>query len=131
MNYFNYQRYLTVTDALTSLASNGDEEAPNDLKYIEQFMNSCYEYVRAVDEMETAIRIARFHLEPEEYKEKVEQLDQSRRAVHNGIIADLNMLEKLLACYGLPHFFDGSTEDRYQVADFCGEVSNTIFKNRK
>lgn len=131
MKYLDYKRYLLVTEALTNIAASGDEFAIDDIKYVEAFMNSCYEYVRHVDEMETAIRIAKFHMEPEAYRERIQELDGSRTLLHNGIIANLNTLGKILATYGLPTFFSGDIADRYQVADFCGEVSDTIFKNRQ
>lgn len=131
MKFFDYQRYLLDTEALTNVAASGDEFAADDIKYVESFMGSCYEYVRHVDEMETAIRLAKFHLDPEAYRERIQELDGTRRVLHNGIIANLHTLGKILAAYGLPAFFSGDIADRYQVADFCGEVSDTIFKNRQ
>ena len=130
MTKFNEKTYAGAIEALHN-AEQTDEFAADDAKFIEDFMNDCSSYVQRVNEMETSLKLSRFHLDADAYKEKISALDSSRRALHNGIIANLRMLERMMAQYKLPSFFTGDVEDRHQVADFCGEVSKYIYQNRQ
>lgn len=129
--FFKYEFYQVAVSKLNETAATGDADAIEDVKSLEHFVNGCCSYVKQVDEMESALKLSRFYLDGEAYRDKIASLDRTRRAIHDGVIAELRMMERLLALYDLKPFFAGNVDDRYEVADFCGEVSNTLFVNRQ
>ncbi len=101
------------------------------LEYIENTIKTCCDYVKAVDMMETQLITARMRMEQDEYQEFIQRIDTHRRALHNDAIASVSFLNRCAESNGLQKIFLGNKEDRYEVADFCLQIVQTIFKNRK
>lgn len=101
------------------------------LALIEDGLNSFSEYVKVVNNLENAIAVGRFKLSPEDFREKVENLDRNRRIVHNGVIASTKFLNNFCLLKKLPLFFEGDVADRLEVAEFAMLVAKEIFDERK
>lgn len=129
--YFNYANYQSLIKVLGEKAKKGDAIAPEAMKYVKKSIDAICEYVRTVDVEETQIRIAYARLEGEELRDTVERADRLRRFAHEAAIAHTSSLNQMCLINGLELIFSGDIEDRYQVADFCGEVTKKLFDERR
>lgn len=100
-----------------------------DQEFIYDCMDTYRKYVNAVIRMEIRIPLIRMRMEPEDLQYEIMQMDANRKRCHDAAIDACNMLNRLSQKLGLPVFFEGNTEDRYQVADFCLEVCQELFLN--
>lgn len=119
---FDYNSYVQLIKV---------EKDQDVLEYIEDTIKVCCDYVKAVDMMETQIITARMRMEQDRYQQFIVNIDQHRRALHNDAISSVQFLNRVAKNNNIGVIFKGSNEDRYQVADFCLEVVQTIFRNRK
>lgn len=107
------------------------EKDPDVLEYIEDTVKTCTDYVQRVDMMETQLITARFRMDQERYQSFIVDIDAQRRRCHNDAISSMGFLNRTAQSHGLDPIFTGDQKDRYQVADFCLELTNAIFENRK
>jgi len=101
------------------------------LEFLDETLNAFAEYVRVVNEMENCISILRFRLEPEQYRQTLENLDRNRRITHNSVIAGVKMINRMCKAKELPLFFEGDITDRIEVAEFAMKFVAIVFKERK
>ena len=101
------------------------------LEYIEDTVKTCTDYVQRVDMMETQLITARMRMDQDRYQEFIMNIDAQRRRCHNDAIASMGFLNRIAKANGIDQIFLGSQEDRYEVADFCLELTVAIFKERK
>lgn len=108
-----------ITILVNKIKSSEGEFCMDDLKTIEEIIDGCADYVQAVIQMESAIQIARFRMEGDQFRSYVENLDKSRRANHNACIANIKMLNRLCTLYRCDKIFsDEELEmDRTDIAD--------------
>lgn len=125
--YFSKEKFETIIRTIG--ASNG-EFAFEDKQSAEALTDACLEYVKAVDQMETSITAARFRMNDEDYRNFIQTLDKRRSIYHEGLIARLSAFDAIATYYGCEPMFTGDRPDRYAVADFAGELVNTLFENR-
>ena len=57
-------------------------------------------------------------------------IDRARHTAHEAMIANVRILNRLAASYGIDKIFTGDEENRYQIGDFAGELISDIFRNR-
>lgn len=107
------------------------EKDPDVLEYIENTVQTCTDYVQRVDMMETQLITARTRMDQDQYQQFIMNIDTQRRRCHDDAIASMGFLNRVAKANGLEPIFNGNQADRYQVADFCLELTVTIFQNRK
>jgi len=100
------------------------------IEIVEDFINTCKEYVDRVIDMENAVTTARFHMEPEAYRFHVMHLDRGRRLAHESLIASIKTVNRFARQFELEPVYTGP-EERIAMADFALEVVSDFFKERK
>lgn len=98
--------------------------------FIEMGMNAMVNYVGKVAHMEYCIPLYNGRYEGQEYRDKVQELDERRRMAHESAISAVDSLTRLAKNLGVEPMFDGNLEDRYQIADFCEAMVREFFINR-
>lgn len=129
--YFNYENYKTLISTLTSEKNVADAKAHMAFSTIEDSMNSFNDYVNCVNHCEVKIALAYATYEGQELRDYVTDLDQRRRRHHECAISSTSICNRIAGMYGVDNIFEGDVNDRFQVADFCLEVVNDLFTNRK
>lgn len=102
-----------------------------DIEIIEQYPNKCAVYIEKVTAMETAINTARFRMEPDEYREYITELDRSRKIIHDALISDTKLLNKICQIYGYPEIFTGNLNDRNEIAEFAKKIVDEFVEKRQ
>lgn len=105
----------------------------DDLDFIESRVNKLVDYVQYVSFMET--RIQRLSIEGitgEEWRDKVQALDENRRSKHEVAMSAVTQLNRLAKAEGLDPFYDGPVdhEHRNDVGDLCQAVCSEYFNGR-
>lgn len=118
-----------IKEKLQELMEKITEE--DDKEIVQDVCNNCARYVQRVVEMENSINLARFILEPEEYRRRIEDLDAARRSTHNVVITDMKVLNRLCKLYDLPAICTVDVTDRYAVANFAKVIVDELFENRR
>lgn len=104
-----------------------DEEM---LDFIKERMQYICNYVEKVTMMEYSIPLLRARFEGQDLIDKIENLDKQRRIAHEMAISAVKQMNRLCVAEGVEKLFNGNEEDRYEIADFCGMVVNTLFEGR-
>ena len=94
-------------------------------------MESFHSYVHTVVKNETKFLLQSGNLEGQEYRDAIAQYDGNRHSAHERAISDVMLLNRLAAREGLPPIFTGDDTQRHQVADFCLELDQYFFQNRR
>ena len=119
--YFNLENYKLLCKAI----KNGEDVA-DDTEIVNDIMNHCVQYVNSVAAHEKTLELIRFRYESDELIRRIEEVDHLRRAVHNVAIGNCNIINRLANSYGVGEIFTGNANNRYEVANFCGEVSEMM-----
>lgn len=130
-NFFDYAAYTELIQTVAEKAAGRDEDAIFDCSVIEKAISDFCNYVSVVDSTETQIKIACIRLTGDDMRSAIQNYDGMRRKVHEAAIAKANMINKIAELYGTEKIFLGDISDRYQVADFCMEIAEKIFRERK
>jgi hypothetical protein len=106
------------------------------LAFLSESLNSFVEYQQAIYQQEIYMMMfSHNNQSKEDYQDKVVQLDKSRTACHNAVIASVNAMNRLAEQRGIPTIYDGIiSEDspyRRQVADTVINFINTIISERR
>lgn len=121
------------------------ETDPEEIKDLEKFIsdkfNSFSRYNSIVMNFEMQVTLWKTFYEPEQYLDKIERLDKSRRLAHVAATVSINQLNRLCKTYNVPEIFDIKNEqldimsnaDRETAAEiifeYCKEMS--IDQNEK
>lgn len=100
------------------------------LDFIKERMQKICGYVESVTAMEYSIPIIRARYEGQDLIDKIQKFDNNRHIAHEAAIASVKQLNRLCVSEGVSKLFDGDETDRYQIADFCMLVVNTLFEGR-
>lgn len=97
---------MTNTNIYTRLnnlvcALRADEDNCDLVGTVRDTVDSCRNYVGMVDRMEANIRTARETMDAEDFRRRVQTLDMNRRTAHEGLMIDVNMLNKICANIGI------------------------------
>jgi hypothetical protein len=84
-----------------------------------------------VDLSEVGIDTAPGLLEGEALRTEVTALDRDRSTHHNAAIASAGAINRIAALYGVGKIYGGDPEKRREVAQFCMELTETLFRNRR
>jgi len=113
---------------LELIEANKDDNDMLDI--IADMMNSFSNYVASVYKMETLIPIIRFKYEGDDQQDRIMKLDTARKFAHENAINACNILNRMVKAAGIEEpFYDGNIKDRYEVADFCIEVTKEFFND--
>lgn len=119
---FDYDAFSTLSKQVADT---------DDYEIIEDLVKCCTDYVKDVDVCETQIKRVYATLEGDELREAVMNIDRRRRNYHEAAIASCKMINRFAHMSGVNDIFVGNTDDRYQVADFCIEITSTLYQNRR
>ena len=128
---FDFEAYEQLIAKMAAAAKAGDSDAELDLDAFEKAMASFHEYVSAVGMSEAQIRMAQARLDGAALRDAVAESDAMRHVHHEAAIANAAMLNRMAAAYGVGPIFLGDTAKRLEVAAFCMEVTDELFRRRK
>jgi len=126
---FDYEQYHSLIENMSALAKSGDSDAAMDIGDVKKTMDSFYDYVNTVDQTEIRIKIAYALMDGAELRDAITLYDTSRRRAHECAIASARALNRYARFYNADRIYLGSDEDRYEVADFCLQVTVKMFQN--
>ena len=98
----------------------------DDWEFWENTFLSFIKYINHVVRMEILLPMYRFRFDGEELRHRTMELDSTRRILHEAMIANVNILNRLCDKYGIERFME-STEDRYKVAEFAGRYIGEVY----
>lgn len=104
---------------------DGDEEEA--LNSIESRLEAFPKYANIVIREQMMMPIWKNRYEGQEYRDKIESIDASRRFAHEHAITSVNVLNRLSKSLGLEPFADIDTSDRHAVAEVVGEFVNEVY----
>lgn len=119
--------FIGLADAAAK-AENGEKITG----MIENNMETLVDYVKSVYMMEVSLTLSRVRLgdDSREFAERVAELDRKRRICHEAAIASVSALNRMCDFFKVARVFEGDIDNRYEVADFCGNMVDEIFKSR-
>lgn len=115
-----------INDLIQSIGE--DREA---VELVQDMVNNCAAYVRAVVDLEVARMTGKTFMDPEGYRIRIEELDHTRTTIHNRLIDSVKIVNRICTGRGLAVFYKGNIDDRVQVADFAASLVQKIFTARK
>lgn len=120
--------FVNLADAAAK-AENGEKITG----MIELNMEALVDYVKSVYMLEVSLTVARVRLgeDSREFAEHVAELDRKRRVCHEAAIASVSALNRMCDFFKVARVFDGDIDNRYEVADFCGNMVDEVFKSRE
>lgn len=107
----------------------GDAEDAYDT--ITSSMQSFVDYQNHVIHMSIVQPTIYILYEGQECRDRVQNLDTTRKIKHDAAIANMSMLNRICDGYGVEHIAPVDTKDRYAVADFIGKFCNEIYEENK
>jgi hypothetical protein len=105
-------------------ACNGNEKH---LNFLERQLKAYPDYVRSVVNMESVIPILRATKDGDEFRQKVQELDSTRKVYHDAAISACTSINRLCEILKVEPFFEGDVSDRHQVANFAGRFVDELY----
>lgn len=107
------------------------EDKCEDVHSVQKAYVACADYLKSVCNHVLTGRnegsmLAAGYIDREVFQANVQRRDAERRAMHNGLIAEKNMTNRICDLYGVEQIFP-KTEDRDEIADMAGSVSLELF----
>ena len=112
-------------------STSSDPYAREDLDTVEKAMQAFHNYINTVVDGEMKLLMQGSSLEGQEYRDVVIIYDGDRHSAHEKAIGDAKLVNRLAAREGLPPIFTGDETQRHQIADFCLELDQYLFRNRR
>lgn len=94
---------------------------------VKDTLQLCSDYVALVANEEASIQMARMRLEPADYRSFVKNIDSNRRARHEALMANINMLNRLAAALKVEPVFDVDIDDRESYFRVAKQVVDEYF----
>jgi tetrahydromethanopterin S-methyltransferase subunit H len=98
---------------------------------IEELVDSCCDYVKAVTSMEYNLSCNRNRFDSATYRQICTERDKARRAYHNSLISKVSLCNRFAKKINVEPLFEGNENDRVEVADFAFQVLAAFFMERK
>lgn len=108
--------YKEKIDIISNIASNNNDEEVSSILVsgLERFND----YVKACSIQTQQIVMARMFLEGEDLRDRIEELDRSRKRIHDICIDCLHIFNRIAASYNVEQVYDFSiSSDRTVIAD--------------
>lgn len=96
---------------------------------LERIFMAFVDYANCVIRMQVMVPIWRNRYEGEDLRDKIQEIDCTRRIYHEAAISSLVKLNRLCKMHGLPAYSDTNTSDRYEVADFVGTWISEVYSD--
>ena len=120
-----------LKDLIRRLSTSNDPDDRDDFDIVTKAMESFHSYVDTVVKGETNLLLQAGSLDGQEYRDAVSQYDGDRHSAHERAISDVKLLNRLADREELSPVFTGDETQRHQVADFCLELDQYLFQNRR
>ena len=120
MAFFNPEAYELLLQRVRAT------QMKDDLEIVRDTSNDCLKYVWTVYEGENRLNTAD---RPDQIM--VGDYDSKRHNAHENAISSVAVMNRLAGQYAITAAFTGDLKDRHQVADFCLELVNWLFQNRR
>ncbi|WP_405317113.1 DUF3232 domain-containing protein [Faecalibacillus faecis] len=120
--------YASITNLITILQKADENDC---IDFINETLSQMERYVKLVNEMERTINIAKFRMEPEDFRITVQNLDTQRRNCHESIIVGVKAMNRMCNEYKIDLVFAGDIDDRWAIGEYAGTIVHQIFENRK
>lgn len=104
----------------------GDEDA---LEIIKSDMKRMNDYVNVVYNETYLTPLYRVMYNDQELRDRIQALDSDRRTKHDLAIMAVKRMNRFCVMCGVELLYEG-TDDRYEIAEFCNEVTNEFFRAR-
>ena len=127
-------RFLNETalkELIRKKAADPAADAQEDLKDILKIMEECLDYVNTVAAKEAELMARESTLQGQEYRDWVSQYDRDRHGKHEDAIIGAKVINRIASRCGVDPVFTGDDTQRHQVADFCLELEQYLFRNRR
>ena len=121
----------SLRELLRRVITGTDPQSRDDREILSDAFTSIHAYVDAVVQGEIRIQMEGHGLEGQAYRDMITQYDQNRHNRHEAAIVNTRLLNRLAALYGLDPVFTGDDTQRHQIADFCLEMDQYFFRNRR
>ncbi|MGI9951420.1 DUF3232 domain-containing protein [Moorellaceae bacterium AZ2] len=119
-----------ISALIQAINMSGTPHKKDDLQSVEDFIEDCGKYIDSVMAMEAALAVARYRMEPEDYREHIIELDRRRKLNHDALIASVRLVNRLAKLYGCEPVYTGPDE-RIAIAEFAMEITQEFFAERK
>lgn len=129
MTTFNSKNLFSLVDFFTDQLKGGDETVVDDLHVIHDRIKNCFDYVKAVDDLQNYVVCFRQALDPEDYQAGLAQKQFTRASAFNCLEHAVRELNRVAAEHGINKIFAGDPEVRRSVEGFAKEVTFTFFEN--
>lgn len=96
---------------------------------LERIFMAFVDYANCVIRMQVMVPIWRNRYEGEDLRDKIQEIDCTRRIYHEAAISSLVKLNRLCKMHGLPAYSDTNTSDLYEVADFVGTWISEVYSD--
>ena len=96
------------------------------LEIIREAGQDCLQYVQTVCQGENLLNTVDGY-----DREMVGDYDQKRHSAHEKAIGSVTLLNRIASSQGIDPVFTGDAADRHQVADFCIELTEWLFRDRR
>lgn len=127
-------RFLNETalkELIRKKAADPTADAQDDLKEIQDAVDECLNYVNTVVTNEAELMIRDSALQGQDYRDRVSQYDRERHGKHEAAIIGVKIINRIASRCGMEPVFTGDDAQRHQVADFCLELEQYLFRNRR
>lgn len=94
-------------------------------------MGSFVEYQNHVINMGVTQPTIHARYKGQKIRDKLEDLDKTRKIKHDAAIANASMLNRICDNYGVERIVPIDTNDRYAVADFIGDFCTEVYEENK
>lgn len=106
---------------------DGDKEDAMD--FLGERLEAFPKYANVVVREQIMLPIWRNRFEGQDLRDKIMDIDKSRKIAHDNAISSVNILNRTCRALDLPPFVDIDTSDRYAVADFVGEYVSQVYNH--
>ena len=130
MFFFNQDMYEKLVAVIKQQAASGNEDAMEDLGFLKKSVLAFANYVYVVNEEQIETRLAEGIKKGNELREIRAHFDSLRHNAHEAAIVNAGMINRIASVYEIDRIFTGDLNNRREVGQFCGEITNYIFLNR-
>ena len=120
-----------LQELIRRITTGIDPQCADDLEALNDAVSSFHVYADTVIRGEIKMALYGHGVEGQPYRDMVSQYDQNRHGCHEAAIINVRVLNRLAALYELDPIFIGDGAQRHQVADFCLELDQYFFRNRR
>lgn len=117
--------YKEILMELVSKLPNADG-----IMLVRDMITNCGTYVQKVVALEAQI-ITRLADNPEEYRQRIAEMDKQRSVSHNALISSVKIVNRLCRSVDMPPLFLGNIDNRVDVAEFAADLVKEIFQSRR